>query len=542
MAVYYTSNVGCYQQEPIFLNHQQQQQQQQASSSSAAASFTVTGGDNVRNEMVFIPPTTGDVVTVNDAVSSSDLSFHDGQGLSLSLGTQISVPPFQYHQYQLGFTQNPSLSSVRETSTYNVDELSVKSKEMLLLGQSDPSSVYAGNGGNGFYNNYRYNETSGGFMSGVLRSRYLKPAQSLLDEVVSVKKELNQMGNKKMKVNDFNNGSKEIGRGGNGELSSDSNGKPIELSTIEREELQNKKNKLLTMVDEVDKRYNQYYHQMEALASSFEIVAGLGSAKPYTSVALNRISRHFRALRDAIKEQIQIIRDKLGEKGGESLDDQQGERIPRLRYLDQRLRQQRALHQQLGMVRPAWRPQRGLPENSVSVLRAWLFEHFLHPYPKESEKIMLAKQTGLSKNQVANWFINARVRLWKPMIEEMYKEEFGDESELLISKSSQEPNCTNQEDSSSKQHQQENNNNNLTYSSVDTTNIAFSSEIKPDRVSGNEDEPQQQQQQQQMNRSADYDTLMNYQGFGLDDYRYIGGSNQQESRFSNSHHLHDFVV
>jgi hypothetical protein len=28
--------------------------------------------------------------------------------------------------------------------------------------------------------------------------------------------------------------------------------------------------------------------------------------------------------------------------------------------------------------------------------------------------------------QVANWFINARVRLWKPMVEEMYKEEFGD--------------------------------------------------------------------------------------------------------------------
>lgn len=119
---------------------------------------------------------------------------------------------------------------------------------------------------------------------------------------------------------------------------------------------------------------------MEALASSFEIVAGLGSAKPYTSVALNRISCHFRSLRDSIKEQIQIIREKLGEKGGESLDEQQGERIPRLRYLDQRLRQQRALHQQLGMVRPAWRPQRGLPENSVSVLRAWLFEHFLHPY------------------------------------------------------------------------------------------------------------------------------------------------------------------
>lgn len=28
--------------------------------------------------------------------------------------------------------------------------------------------------------------------------------------------------------------------------------------------------------------------------------------------------------------------------------------------------------------------------------------------------------------QVANWFINARVRLWKPMVEDMYKEEFAD--------------------------------------------------------------------------------------------------------------------
>ncbi|MCO5605371.1 hypothetical protein L7F22_059554 [Adiantum nelumboides] len=44
-------------------------------------------------------------------------------------------------------------------------------------------------------------------------------------------------------------------------------------------------------------------------------------------------------------------------------------------------------------------------------------------YPKDSEKAMLARLTGLSRNQVSNWFINARVRLWKPMIEEMYIEE-----------------------------------------------------------------------------------------------------------------------
>ncbi|KAI3930517.1 hypothetical protein MKX01_036963 [Papaver californicum] len=74
----------------------------------------------------------------------------------------------------------------------------------------------------------------------------------------------------------------------------------------------------------------------------------------------------------------------------------------------------------------AWRPQRGLPESSVSVLRAWLFEHFLHHYPKDSDKSMLAKQAGLTRSQVSNWFINARVRLWKTMVEEMYKEDICD--------------------------------------------------------------------------------------------------------------------
>ncbi|VAI77512.1 unnamed protein product [Triticum turgidum subsp. durum] len=70
----------------------------------------------------------------------------------------------------------------------------------------------------------------------------------------------------------------------------------------------------------------------------------------------------------------------------------------------------------------SWRPQRGLPEKSVAVLKAWMFENFLRPYPKDHEKDMLAARSGLSRSQVSNWFINARVRLWKPMIEEMYEE------------------------------------------------------------------------------------------------------------------------
>ncbi|KAH9608608.1 hypothetical protein KSS87_004330 [Heliosperma pusillum] len=159
---------------------------------------------------------------------------------------------------------------------------------------------------------------------------------------------------------------------------------------------------------------------MQILVSSFDMVTGGGGAKPYSTLALKTISRHFRSLRDAITDHIQATRKSLGE-----VDNGMGGAIPRLRYVDQKLRQQRAL-QHFGMMRHAWRPQRGLPETAVTILRAWLFEHFLHPYPKDSEKIMLARQTGLTRSQVANWFINARVRLWKPMVEDMYKEEFGD--------------------------------------------------------------------------------------------------------------------
>ncbi|KAL6005482.1 hypothetical protein ACLOJK_006049 [Asimina triloba] len=172
----------------------------------------------------------------------------------------------------------------------------------------------------------------------------------------------------------------------------------------------------------VEQRYRQYHHQMQIVISSFEAAAGFGSAKTYTALALQTISKQFRCLRDAISGQIRATSKNLGEEeclGGKS----EGSR---LRLVDHHLRQQRAL-QQLGMIQHnAWRPQRGLPERSVSVLRAWLFEHFLHPYPKDSDKHMLAKQTGLTRNQVSNWFINARVRLWKPMVEEMYLEETKD--------------------------------------------------------------------------------------------------------------------
>ncbi|KAG9455250.1 hypothetical protein H6P81_008154 [Aristolochia fimbriata] len=194
------------------------------------------------------------------------------------------------------------------------------------------------------------------------------------------------------------------------------------LFSLDLLELQKRKAKLVSMLEEVDRRYRQYCEQMKAVVCSFESVAGSGSAAVYSSSASKAMSRHFRCLRDGIVSQIQATRKAMGEKDPVAPGTTRGE-TPRLRLLDQTLRQQRAFQQMGVMESHPWRPQRGLPERSVSVLRAWLFEHFLHPYPSDVDKHILARQTGLSRSQVSNWFINARVRLWKPMVEEMYLEE-----------------------------------------------------------------------------------------------------------------------
>ncbi|GAB0089887.1 homeobox protein PKNOX1 [Sergentomyia squamirostris] len=64
------------------------------------------------------------------------------------------------------------------------------------------------------------------------------------------------------------------------------------------------------------------------------------------------------------------------------------------------------------------RQKRGiLPKHATSVMRAWLFQHLVHPYPTEDEKRAIAAQTNLTLLQVNNWFINARRRILQPMLE-----------------------------------------------------------------------------------------------------------------------------
>ncbi|TYI80396.1 hypothetical protein E1A91_D05G084800v1 [Gossypium mustelinum] len=321
------------------------------------------------------------------------------QGLSLSLSSQ--QVPYRSSNVETVIQGQPEVP-VPPTTSLAADDMRISG--------SSPSTVSVVSNG------------ISGVQSVVLGSKYLRAVQELLDEVVNVGKGIKT---------DPSGGTKEKTKAakkepvaavnGDGSSAAENGVEPgPELTTAQRQELQMKKAKLVNMLDEVEQRYRQYHHQMQTVVASFEQAAGLGAAKSYTALALQTISKQFRCLKDAISCQTKATNKSLGE------EDCLGVKMEgsRLRYVDNQIRQQRAL-QQLGMIQHhnAWRPQRGLPERAVCVLRAWLFEHFLHPYPKDSDKHMLAKQTGLTRSQVSNWFINARVRLWKPMVEEMYMEE-----------------------------------------------------------------------------------------------------------------------
>ncbi|KAK8551820.1 hypothetical protein V6N13_120256 [Hibiscus sabdariffa] len=332
---------------------------------------------------------------------------HQNQRLSLSLGSHMLGPSLNFgiasSSYLLSGAEDrevcdPGVGNVRDDYSFTANTFASASTSLHR-----PFATTYG---------------AESFATAIVNSRYLKPTESLLNEVVNI-------GGKNVEENFF----RKLYKGDRGEssrLSSELKAEfcSNEIQLPEKHELRVGLAKLIGLLEEVELRYEKYNQQMEEVVSSFESLAGLGAAKSYTSLALQAMSRHFGYLRDAIVSQINVTRRKFMHDlpridGG----------LSQLSLFDRDSRQNRQSLQQLGIIpsqRQAWRPIRGLPETSVAILRSWLFEHFLHPYPTDTEKLMLASQTGLTKNQISNWFINARVRLWKPMIEEMYKEEIAD--------------------------------------------------------------------------------------------------------------------
>ncbi|XP_057477301.1 homeobox protein ATH1-like [Actinidia eriantha] len=182
---------------------------------------------------------------------------------------------------------------------------------------------------------------------------------------------------------------------------------------IQRQEVEAKKKKLLGLLQLVDDQYNRCVDEIHTVISAFHAATEL-DPRTHTRFALQTIASLYKNLRERISAQVLRTSEYLN--GGDTTREEDRS------FETSFIRKQWALQQLQRNDHQLWRPQRGLPERSVSVLRAWMFQNFLHPYPKDVEKQLLAVRSGLTRSQVSNWFINARVRLWKPMIEEMYME------------------------------------------------------------------------------------------------------------------------
>lgn len=181
--------------------------------------------------------------------------------------------------------------------------------------------------------------------------------------------------------------------------------------TVRGQDVETRKN-LLDLLQMVDNQYNHCLDEIHKVISAFHSVTEL-DPRIHAHFALQTVDILYKNLRERISKSVLALGARLHEEGRKEKE---------MSFETSFIQKQWALQQLRRKDHQLWRPQRGLPERSVSVLRAWMFQNFLHPYPKDSEKHLLAVKSGLTRSQVSNWFINARVRLWKPMIDEMYSE------------------------------------------------------------------------------------------------------------------------
>ena len=66
-----------------------------------------------------------------------------------------------------------------------------------------------------------------------------------------------------------------------------------------------------------------------------------------------------------------------------------------------------------------------LPAETVEYLKAWIVspEHIHHPYPTEEEKVEIMSATGIELKRLNNWFVNNRIRFWKPRYEAFLRQQ-----------------------------------------------------------------------------------------------------------------------
>lgn len=126
------------------------------------------------------------------------------------------------------------------------------------------------------------------------------------------------------------------------------------------------KNFIMTQVDD---RYNQCLDEIHTVVSAFHAATEL-DPQVHACFALHTISFLYKNLRERISSQILAMGAHFDSKSTRGKDTV---------MVDSFIKEQWALQQLKKKEHQIWRPQRGLPEKSVSILRAWMFQNFLHP-------------------------------------------------------------------------------------------------------------------------------------------------------------------
>ena len=121
---------------------------------------------------------------------------------------------------------------------------------------------------------------------------------------------------------------------------------------------------------QVDNQYNQCLDEIHTVVSAFHAATEL-DPHVHSHFALQTISLLYKDLRERISNYILSI----GANFGNSCSEEKEKSVE-----TSFIQKQWALQQLKRKDHQLWRPQRGLPESSVSVLRAWMFQNFLHPW------------------------------------------------------------------------------------------------------------------------------------------------------------------
>ncbi|KAJ6692737.1 HOMEOBOX PROTEIN TRANSCRIPTION FACTORS [Salix purpurea] len=206
-----------------------------------------------RNEMLVMHSVSGASSILHGAQSLQ------GQGLSLSLGTQIpsgmQMPSIPYRNTNPGLTSflTPNSSISGEGGGRNGSSRDEQSRNIEYLTPGFSGGNHDVNKGD--LSLYGMNSTG----RTIPNPKYLKAAQQLLDEVVNVRKAIKQPDKEKNQtMSEYGLNSAKAGdsRSKNGAPNpQESTDSPSELSHAERQELQNKLTKLLSMLDEVTLKY-----------------------------------------------------------------------------------------------------------------------------------------------------------------------------------------------------------------------------------------------------------------------------------------------